>query len=94
MGLELGMAFKKRKKSTSVWVFPDCVLPTLQADLASASRVLGLAIQAWGMRGPGSTDGQGDWEERLEEEESKFQKGEEKRERESSLRWRWGHCFM
>lgn len=48
MGLELGMAFKKRKKSTSVQIFPDRVLPTLQADLASASRVLGLAIQARG----------------------------------------------
>lgn len=48
MGLELGMAFKKRKKSTSVQILPGRVLPTLQADLASASRVLGLAIQAWG----------------------------------------------
>lgn len=48
MGLELGMAFKKRKKSTPVWTFPDCVLPIPHTDLASASRVLGLAMQAWG----------------------------------------------
>lgn len=43
MGLELGMASKKRKKLTPVQIFPDCVLPNPPSGLGlcfQGSRVL------------------------------------------------------
>lgn len=63
MGLELGTAFKKRKKQL-LSGSSQIVSSPIQAHSASASRVVGLAVQAWVTRGQGSKGRRGVWEER------------------------------